>query len=85
MSNDNAGPTPKKPTILDVVGDRERHLDRISRLIEARGADDDDYAGRFLRAMIDQATANDRPATVKLAADIDAWRRARRAYRCFFV
>ena len=79
-----AGPEPRKRTILDVTGDRERHVDRIARWIEARGADDDGYAERFLEAMITGAAANDKEAVIELAADIDAWRRARRTYRYFF-
>jgi hypothetical protein len=63
---------------------REHHVVRLARIIEVRGGDDDGYADRFLRAVINQAKPKDRTAALKLAADVDAWRRARRTYRYFF-
>ena len=63
---------------------RERHVAFLARVIEVRGGYDDGYAKRFCEAMVRQAKPEDRATVVKLAADGDAWRRARRAYRFFF-
>jgi hypothetical protein len=62
----------------------EHHVRLLARIIEARGGDDDGYADRFLREVVRQAKPIDKAIAVKLAADVDAWRRARRAYRYFF-
>jgi hypothetical protein len=62
----------------------ERHVVLLARIIEVRGGDDDDYADRFLKEVVRQAGPRDKAIAVKLAADVDAWRRARRAYRYFF-
>jgi chorismate mutase len=64
--------------------DHERQVVLLARIIEVRGGDDDDYAERFLRAVVNQAKPRDKAVAVKLAADVEAWRRARRTYRCFF-
>jgi hypothetical protein len=64
--------------------DHERQVVLLARIIEVRGGDDDDYAERFLRAVVNQAKPRDKAIAVKLAADVDAWRRARRTYRYFF-
>ncbi len=64
--------------------DHERQVTLLARIIEVRGGDDDGYAERFLEAMLRQAKPEDRAIAVKLAADVDAWRRARRTYRHFF-
>lgn len=67
------------------VKDGERHVAFLARVIEVRGGGDQDgYASRFLEAMVRQASPRDRAATVKLVASVDAWRRARRAYKFFF-
>lgn len=66
------------------VRDRELHVQFLARIIEARGGDDDGYAARFCAAMVRQAKPEDRAMTVKLAAGVDAWRRARRTFRYFF-
>jgi hypothetical protein len=63
---------------------REHHVVRLARIIEVRGGNDDDYADRFLGEVIKQAKPSDRAAALKLATDVDAWRRARRTYRYFF-
>ncbi len=62
----------------------EHQVKLLARIIEARGGEDDGYADRFLKAIITQANPRDKANAVKLAADVDAWRRARRAYRRFF-
>jgi hypothetical protein len=62
----------------------ESRVQRLARIIEVRGGNDDDYAGRFLGEVIKQAKPSDRAAALKLATDVDAWRRARRTYRYFF-
>ena len=62
----------------------EHQVTLLARIIEVRGGDDDGYAGRFLREVVRQAKPNDRAIAVQLAADVDAWRRARRTYRYFF-
>jgi hypothetical protein len=62
----------------------EHRVVLLARIIEVRGGDDDGYADRFLREVVRQAKPNDRAVAVKLASDVDAWRRARRAYRYFF-
>jgi hypothetical protein len=64
--------------------DHERQVALLARIIEVRGGDDDDYAERFLRDVVNQAKPGDKAIAVKLAADVDAWRRARRTYRYFF-
>jgi hypothetical protein len=56
----------------------------LARVIEVRGGDDDGYASRFLEAMVRQAEPSEKAIVVKLASDVDAWRRARRVYRYFF-
>jgi hypothetical protein len=62
----------------------EQQVKLLARIIEVRGGDDDGYADRVLKAIITQAKPRDKAIAVKLAADVDAWRRARRAYRNFF-
>lgn len=62
----------------------EHRVVLLARIIEVRGGDDDGYANRFLREVVRQAKPDDRLIAVKLAADVDAWRRARRTYRYFF-
>ena len=64
--------------------DHERQVVLLARIIEVRGGDDDDYAERFLRAVVNQAKPRHKAIAVKLADDVDAWRRARRTYRYFF-
>jgi hypothetical protein len=56
----------------------------LARIIEVRSGNDYGYADRFLNAIIRQGKPRDKAIAVKLAADVDAWRRARRAYRNFF-
>jgi hypothetical protein len=62
----------------------ERQVKLLARIIEVRGGDDDVYADCFLKAVVRQAKPKDKAIAIKLAADVDAWRRARRAYRYFF-
>jgi hypothetical protein len=62
----------------------EHQVTLLARIIEVRGGDDDGYACRFLDEVVRQAKPGDRAIAVKLAADVDAWRRARRIYRNFF-
>ena len=57
--------------------DHERQAVLLARIIEVRGRDDDEYAERFLRAVVNQAQPREEAIAVKLAADVDAWRRAR--------
>jgi hypothetical protein len=64
--------------------DLERQVTLLARIIEVRGGDDEGYASQFLEAMVRQAKPEDRAITVNLASQVDAWRRARRAYRHFF-
>jgi hypothetical protein len=63
---------------------REHQVRLLARIIEVRGGDDDGYASRFLGEVIKQAKPSDKAIAVKLASDVDAWRRARRTYRHFF-
>jgi hypothetical protein len=64
--------------------DREQLVILLARIIEVRSGDDDGYADRFLKAIIRQAKPKGKAIAVKLAADVDAWRRARRVCRNFF-
>ena len=62
----------------------EHQVVLLVRIIEVRGGDDDGYADRFLKEVVRQAKPNDKVIAIKLSADVDAWSRARRAYRHFF-
>jgi hypothetical protein len=56
----------------------------LARIIEVRKGDDEGYANRFLGEIIRQAKPRDKVIAARLAADVDAWLRARRTYRYFF-
>jgi hypothetical protein len=63
---------------------REDQVRLLARIIEVRGGNDDGYADRFLGEIVRQANPIDKAIAVRLAADVDAWRRARRTCRYYF-
>jgi hypothetical protein len=64
--------------------EHERHVALLARIVETRCGDDDSEATRFLNALVVQTQPRDKARAVKLAAAVEAWRRARRVYRYFF-
>ncbi|WP_369720055.1 hypothetical protein AB8Z38_22910 [Bradyrhizobium sp. LLZ17] len=62
---------------------RERRIEQLAIEIERYGGDA--FAADFLRDMISQSPREGQQTIRKLAAEIEAWRRARRIYRQFFV
>lgn len=62
---------------------RERRIEQVAIEIERQGGDA--FAETYLRAMISQSPRDGQQAIRKLAAEIEAWRRARRTYRQFFA
>lgn len=68
----------RRPTIdrlLDIIyrsarhgRDHEARVSLLARIIEVRGGEDDDYAKRFLDAIIKHAKERDKTIAIKLAA-----------------
>ncbi|WP_143274171.1 hypothetical protein [Bradyrhizobium canariense] len=63
---------------------RERRIEQLAIEIERHGADNDAFAAEYLRAMISQSPREGQQTIRKLAAEVEAWRRARRTYRLLF-
>lgn len=53
--------------------------------IERHGGDSDAFAANFLCEMVRQSPPEGRQAIRRLAAEVDAWRRARRTYRTLWT
>lgn len=63
---------------------RERRIQQIAGEIERQGGDSDAFAAEYLRAMIAQSPRQGERTIRALAAEVEAWRRARRTARRHF-